>query len=521
MLVVWIAAASVCAGAALGASFSPPAFILVTATVGMASLVFAPRRIVAFAGVSLLSCAGGIAVARSVSAPGELPAVARSVPQCDLEGRVIERAGGLGTLIDVTLTSCDRARGVAVVDGAVGEAGGSVAGRAWVLPLGEDGFGWARRHAGARVHLVGDVIVVARPTSPLLAAAARVRQLLRDATAALPADRGGLLLGLTIGETDRLDPWVVDDFRRSGLAHLVAVSGSNVALVLGTVVVLARRASARLRLILCAATLLLYVLVVGPDAPVLRAAAMAALTLVALARGRAPTSLATLAVAIIVIVVFRPGIVFSAGFHLSVAATVGIILLAPAIARTVPGPRALVLLLAATIGAQVAVAPVLLATFGEISLIAPVANLLAAPAVAVTTISGLLGGLISDLIPQVAPLVIAVADLGARWILGVARLSAGIPGAAVTLPAPAALGGLGLALVVVRWARNVTGEMAFMWAVLDADGKEIDRTEAFGSKDEAEAWMGSEWSSLLERGGESVVLYEDDTRHYQMGLREA
>lgn len=61
--------------------------------------------------------------------------------------------------------------------------------------------------------------------------------------------------------------------------------------------------------------------------------------------------------------------------------------------------------------------------------------------------------------------------------------------------------------------------MAFVWAVLDADGTEIKVTDAFDSKEQAEAWMGAEWSSLLAEGGESVSLREDDRVVYTMGLR--
>lgn len=59
------------------------------------------------------------------------------------------------------------------------------------------------------------------------------------------------------------------------------------------------------------------------------------------------------------------------------------------------------------------------------------------------------------------------------------------------------------------------------WILLDASGAEIRASEAFASKEEAEAWMGTEWSALLEEGAESVALVEGDRRIYEMGLREA
>ena len=61
----------------------------------------------------------------------------------------------------------------------------------------------------------------------------------------------------------------------------------------------------------------------------------------------------------------------------------------------------------------------------------------------------------------------------------------------------------------------------FHWTLLGPDGNELRSSETFDSKEEAEAWMGSEWAALLEEGAESVALIEDTTRLYEMGLREA
>ena len=61
----------------------------------------------------------------------------------------------------------------------------------------------------------------------------------------------------------------------------------------------------------------------------------------------------------------------------------------------------------------------------------------------------------------------------------------------------------------------------FHWTLLDADGNELRSTETFDSKEEAEAWMGTEWAALLEEGAESVALIQDTSRLYEMGLREA
>ncbi len=61
----------------------------------------------------------------------------------------------------------------------------------------------------------------------------------------------------------------------------------------------------------------------------------------------------------------------------------------------------------------------------------------------------------------------------------------------------------------------------FRWVLHDASGSDVGESEAFASQAEAEAWMGAEWSRLLEEGAETVSLMEDSERLYRMGLREA
>jgi len=61
----------------------------------------------------------------------------------------------------------------------------------------------------------------------------------------------------------------------------------------------------------------------------------------------------------------------------------------------------------------------------------------------------------------------------------------------------------------------------FRWVLHDEAGTDLRSTERFATKEEAESWMGAEWASLLAEGAESVSLFEDDTKHYQMGLRPA
>ncbi len=67
---------------------------------------------------------------------------------------------------------------------------------------------------------------------------------------------------------------------------------------------------------------------------------------------------------------------------------------------------------------------------------------------------------------------------------------------------------------------SVEGMAPFTWTLQDGSGTDLRVTEPFASKQDAEAWMGSEWSSLLEEGAQFVALKEDGDLVYRMGLNE-
>ena len=373
------------------------------------------------------------------SGPTALTVMASSVPRCELSGRVVESAGGLGTLLAVTFIRCEGFElvvdpGVAVLDEPEGEAGAAVRARGWLLPLGGDAFGRARERLGAHAVFDPQRLTSSPPEALPLAAAAAVREGLRDATASLERRRAGLLRGLAIGDTSGLDEETIGAFRRTGLSHLLAVSGSNVAIVMAGVALALRSRGIRARLMLALWALGLYVLVVGPEPSVLRAAAMAGVGLLALARGRRADALHALALAGIVVVALRPEMVFSVGLHLSAGATAGIVLWTGPLSRRLSFlPSALSTALAATVAAQLAVAPIIVSTFGELSLVAPLANLLAFPAVAPATVLSLVAGVVSLGWAEAGALVARLADPFAAWVLACAERFAAAPWASVLL----------------------------------------------------------------------------------------
>ncbi|WP_433051297.1 ComEC/Rec2 family competence protein [Dactylosporangium sp. CS-033363] len=275
-------------------------------------------------------------------------------------------------------------------------------------------------------------------------AAGTLRAGLQRACVGLPAEPGGLLPGLVVGDTSRLDPDLADDFKTTGLTHLTAVSGANLAIVVGLVLAMVRwcRAGPRMAAVVCVLALAGFVVLVRPSPSVLRAAAMGGLALVALALGRPRAAVPALAAGVLGLVVLDPELAVDAGFALSVLATGGLVLIAPRWTQALEDrgwPRVAAEAVAVPAAAQAACAPVIAAISAGVSLTTIPANLLAAPAVAPATILGLTSAVLSPLLPSLAAFAAWIASWPARWLVFVAHHGADVP--AGLLPWPGGTGG--------------------------------------------------------------------------------
>ncbi|HKS00356.1 MAG TPA: ComEC/Rec2 family competence protein, partial [Arthrobacter sp.] len=184
-----------------------------------------------------------------------------------------------------------------------------------------------------------------------------------SAAAWLPPDARGLLPGMVTGDTGALSEELETAMKTVGLTHLTAVSGANCSLILGALLLAAR--SMRLARMPAAAAALaglgLFVLMVGPDASVLRASLMGAIAVASLAGGRAGRGLTFLCLAVIALLLVQPELGLSFGFLLSVLATLGIIVLGHSIMRWLPAgvPRWVAAAVAVPLSAQVLCGPVI------------------------------------------------------------------------------------------------------------------------------------------------------------------
>ncbi|HEU5043957.1 MAG TPA: DNA internalization-related competence protein ComEC/Rec2 [Nocardioidaceae bacterium] len=276
--------------------------------------------------------------------------------------------------------------------------------------------------------------VLAEP-GPLLDAAAAVRAGIRAAAAPLGPDEGALLPALVDGEDTAMSDQLVQDFQVSGLTHLAAVSGTNLTLLVGFLLIVARWAGVRARglVVVGALGVLGFVLLARGQPSVLRAAAMGSVALIGMGSNGRQRGGRALGVAVVALLLFDPWLATSLGFVLSTLATAGILFLAPAWRDSLMTwlPRWAAEAIAVPFAAQLVCTPVIAAISGRVSLVAVLANMLVAAAVGPATVLGLVGGLVVLVVPPLGLLCGRVAGWFAWWIVTVAEHSARLPTAAL------------------------------------------------------------------------------------------
>lgn len=301
---------------------------------------------------------------------------------------------------------------------------------AWAHVVGEFELEWA-----------GDV----RAGSPVARASNRVRGAIERGASTLPGDDGALLRGLVVGD-DRDQPReMIDRFRASGLSHLTAVSGQNVAFVLAAAGPLLVRLRPASRWAVTLALVAWFVALTRFEPSIVRAGAMAALSATGFALGRQRSPFRLLCWAVIALLIVDPLLAWSVGFWLSVGATAGVTTIGPWLAARLARLGVLALPLGVTLGAQAGVVIPAVVVFGRLPLVSIPANLLAVPVAGFVMLYGLPAGIVAGLAPPIAPVLLFPCRLGVRWVDTVAALAARLePGGAMSW-----LGWAGLVVTVV------------------------------------------------------------------------
>ncbi len=253
-------------------------------------------------------------------------------------------------------------------------------------------------------------------------AANRMRRALHDGVAAMPFGLKSLFAGLVIGDDRDQSREMIRQFRASGLSHLCAVSGQNVAYLLAALSPLLNRLRRTSRFMAILFVLAWFVVLTRGEPSVLRAALMAGLVALNSATGSSMNARTILATTVIALLAIDPMLAWSVGFALSVGATAGLAWFSSRLA-TIVGGRGV---LAATLAAQVGTMPVSLFVFGYVPVISLVANPLALWVAGMVMMVGLPLALFASLISPLVPVVSWGMSLPVAWVAGVARVSAAV-----------------------------------------------------------------------------------------------
>ena len=294
---------------------------------------------------------------------------------------------------------------------------------------------WIAAAAIAIAHAVRVVI----PELPAegLGGFAELRTLLGEPLRRLvPEPESGILLGIALGDRGSISADLAYAFSRSGTSHLLAISGFNMTLVASAVgAVLRGRCGPRTRAIATVAAVVIYSVLVGLGASVVRSGVMAAITALGLALGRRAAAANGLCAAIAVMLALDPRTIGDASFLLSAGATAGLLAFQGPLADRLKWlPSLAGDGLAATLAATLPTLPIVAGIFGRVSLISPAANLIAVPlfpALMATSVATIAAGTLS--IDLARPF--ALAAYGVAFALRVVvETAAAAPLAAIDVP---------------------------------------------------------------------------------------
>ena len=256
----------------------------------------------------------------------------------------------------------------------------------------------------------------------LIRAANRMRRALVGGVRSMQPQLRALFTGLVIGDDREQSREMIAEFRNSGLSHLCAVSGQNVAYLLAVLAPLLRRLRPGPRFVATISVIGWFVLLTRGEPSVLRAALMAGLVAMNAATRHSMNARTILACTVMILLVLDPMLAWSVGFALSVGATAGLAWLSARLQRVIGGRG----IFASTLSAQFGTMPVSLFIFGYVPVISLVANPLALTVAGVVMMVGLPAALLGSAVGFLEPMVSAVMTLPVMWVAEVARISSAL-----------------------------------------------------------------------------------------------
>jgi competence protein ComEC len=311
--------------------------------------------------------------------------------------------------------------------------------------VGEDGFDYGRYLATKRI----SALVEATSVKTMGEGRGWIGRIHRRTDVALgyglrPRE-AAVVRGMVLGDRSLMTEDLETAFQRSGVTHVLAISGQHVA-ILAAVIYFALRLFAIPAPVRAGVTIGLiwpYILIAGAPPSAIRAGVVATFVLAAPLLGRQVSALHFMTTMLALVLAYNPQLVYNTGFQLSVAAVFGILLLTNPLRSLVEStllrpfaepPRELSNLISVSLAAQIATSPVVAATFDQVSLVGVLTNLIAVPLSGPILILGLLGSLAGNVLPLLAYPLNACDGFLVTILIHVAQASSSLPFASVTTP---------------------------------------------------------------------------------------
>jgi competence protein ComEC len=382
------------------------------------------------------------------------------------EGREVLRGGGVEVFAaDLSIGVGDRVR----VEGEISRP-----------QIGEDGFDYGRYLATKRI----SVLVEATSVRPVGEERGWIGQVHRRTDVALgyglrPRE-AAVVRGMVLGDRSLMPEELEKSFQRSGITHVLAISGQHVVILAGVIYFAIRILAIppTIRAGVTVGMIWLYILIAGAPPSAIRAGVVATFVLAAPLLGRQVSPLHFMSTMLALVLAYNPQLIYSTGFQLSVAAVFGILLLTrPLISllerillRPLKSPPAQVSnLISVSLAAQLATSPIVAATFEQVSVVGVFTNLIAVPLSGPILILGLFGSVAGNIHPLLAYPLNACNGFLVTILIQTAQGASSLPVASVTTP------GVTLLLVGLFYAgcvppivagRVFSSDHKAMWAAL-------------------------------------------------------
>nr|WP_317413421.1 ComEC/Rec2 family competence protein [uncultured Solibaculum sp.] len=308
----------------------------------------------------------------------------------------------------------------------------------------------AKMEKGAYIaaYTLGDVQVKEAEVRPAYAFVVDARQALMESNRkSLSSEEAEVINGVLLGADDQIDPKIKQDFRDSGIAHLLAVSGAHVSILTGFLLLMLTRlkVNRRIAALLTAGFAVGFMALTGFTPSVMRAGVMSILYLLGLAVRKKADSLNSLGLAALLLTVLNPFAVLDIGLLMSFMATLGIIVLSGRMESWINRPfervkrgrrilNGMVATVAQSLSASLFLLPVMIVVFERISLIAPVTNVLCMLPASVMMIASGIGSMLQSMgiLSFIGNPCLLLAGLLAKYLIGITGLLSDIPFAVVS-----------------------------------------------------------------------------------------